>query len=552
MPRHKPRPKANRTRSKTSAAASPRERKSGPGLVFALVGALGTDLGHAGSRLEAELARVQYRPQPIRLSELLHGFDRWCDLPSSPIDDQIERHQRAGNELREVTGYRDAMAVLGSAEIRDHRKKMQQAGGEVPVAYLIRSLKRPEEVETLRRIYGSSLFVIAVHAPLQTRIRALSAKIARSRSSSTASEFDDRARKLIERDAEELGTDWGQNLRMTFPEADVIIDATVESEVVAQLERFIRIVFSHPFETPNVSEVAMFHAKAAALCSADLGRQVGAVIANEVGDILASGTNEVPRFGGGHYWAGDRSDSRDFARPTVDSQQRRKEMLRELLDALVREDWLDSDRLKRVGGGLAALTDVLSEKFRNTRLMNVGEFGRTVHAEMAALLDAARRGVVVKGAVLYTTTFPCHNCAKHIVAAGIQRVRFIEPYPESLADELHDDSIVVDPIDRNPNPDKLRFETFVGVTPRRFMEMFSMVKRKDARGKPLQWDPATARPRLPTSTHQLPDLAEGLVLETFWKVLHQKRLTSRESDVREPPGTRVTRSDLKRQRPDGS
>ena len=125
MPRRKPSPKEARTRSKTSAAAS-RERKSGPELVFALVGALGTDLGHAGSRLEAELARVQYQPQPVRLSELLHGFDRWCDLPSSPIDDQIERHERAGNELREVTGYRDAMAVLGSAEIRDHRKKMQQ------------------------------------------------------------------------------------------------------------------------------------------------------------------------------------------------------------------------------------------------------------------------------------------------------------------------------------------------------------------------------------------------------------------------------------------
>ena len=527
MPRGKARRKTERSRPKTHGSNS-KKRKSGPELVFALVAALGTDLGQIGSALEAELARVQYQPQPIRLSELLHGFDRWCDLPSSPIDDRIERHQRAGNELREVTGYRDAMAVLGSAEIRDHRKKMQQAGNDRPVAHVIRSLKRPEEVETLRRIYGSSLFVIAVHAPLQTRVRALAEQIARSRSSSATSGFADRARELIERDAEELGKDWGQNLRMTFPEADVIIDATVESEVSTQIERFIRIVFSHPFETPNVSEVAMFHAKAAALRSADLGRQVGAVIANEVGDILASGTNEVPSFGGGHYWAGDDADSRDFARPTADSQQRRMDILRELLESLVRESWLDSGRLKGLGGGLAALTDVLSDKCRNARLMNLGEFGRTVHAEMAALLDAARRGVAVKGAVLYTTTFPCHNYVKHIVAAGIQRVRFIEPYPESLASELHDDSIVVDPIDRNPNPHKLRFETFVGVTPRRFMEMFSMVKRKDAKGTPLQWDPATARPRLPTSAHHLPDLAEGLVLETFWNALHQKRLTPRE------------------------
>jgi deoxycytidylate deaminase len=44
---------------------------------------------------------------------------------------------------------------------------------------------------------------------------------------------------------------------------------------------------------------------------------------------------------------------------------------------------------------------------------------------MSALLDADRRGVAVQGATLHTTTFPCHNCARHIVGAGIDRVVFI-------------------------------------------------------------------------------------------------------------------------------
>ncbi|MDN3612645.1 hypothetical protein QWZ16_23945 [Vibrio ostreicida] len=26
--------------------------------------------------------------------------------------------------------------------------------------------------------------------------------------------------------------------------------------------------------------------------------------------------------------------------------------------------------------------------------------------------------------------FPCHNCAKHIVASGIKRVVYVEPYPK--------------------------------------------------------------------------------------------------------------------------
>jgi deoxycytidylate deaminase len=543
MPRRQKRRDAPRPRG-TSSSHALGGRRSGPELVFALVGALGTDLDRVGSELETELKRVRYAPYLIRLSELLHGFDRWRDLPSFPLDEQIESHQKAGNELRKVTGYPDAMAVLATAAIQDHRNGAQ-GGSQTPTAYLLRSLKRPEEVDTLRRVYGPSLFVIAVHAPLETRIEVLAEKIARTRSKLVSPKFVDRANELIERDAEELGTKYGQNLRMTFPEADVIIDATEEGQIPRQIQRFIRIVFSHPFETPHVEEIAMFHAKAAALCSADLGRQVGAVIANDVGDILASGTNEVPRFGGGHYWPGDGGDARDFARPTVDSQRRRKKMLQEVLESLDREGWLDSKRLGRFRGGITSLTEELSITFKDTRLMNVGEFGRPVHAEMSALLDAARRGVSVKDADLYTTTFPCHNCAKHIVAAGIKRVRFIEPYPESLADELHDDSIVVDPVQRDRDSGRLCFETFVGVAPRRFIESFSMVKRKDSSGKPLEWDPAAAQPRLPAAPPQLPGLAEGAVLDAFERILLEKRLVPQEARTEKGPATRRRKSGSK-------
>lgn len=43
------------------------------------------------------------------------------------------------------------------------------------------------------------------------------------------------------------------------------------------------------------------------------------------------------------------------------------------------------------------------------------------------------------GCEMFTTTFPCHICAKHIIAAGIKAVYYIEPYEKSLAIELHDD-----------------------------------------------------------------------------------------------------------------
>lgn len=46
----------------------------------------------------------------------------------------------------------------------------------------------------------------------------------------------------------------------------------------------------------------------------------------------------------------------------------------------------------------------------------------TEHAERNALYFAAERGVVLKGCVLYATMFPCADCARGIIRAGLVRV----------------------------------------------------------------------------------------------------------------------------------
>jgi tRNA(Arg) A34 adenosine deaminase TadA len=83
----------------------------------------------------------------------------------------------------------------------------------------------------------------------------------------------------------------------------------------------------------------------------------------------------------------------------------------------------------------------LARELRRTRIGGLLEFSRAVHAEMDALLSAARKGVSVVGTRLFVTTFPCHYCARHLVAAGVDEVQYIEPYPKSRALALHDDSI---------------------------------------------------------------------------------------------------------------
>jgi deoxycytidylate deaminase len=129
----------------------------------------------------------------------------------------------------------------------------------------------------------------------------------------------------------------------------------------------------------------------------------------------------------------------------------------------------------------------------------ITEFGRSVHAEMEALLACTRSGRSVRGAVLYATTFPCHNCTRHIIAAGISKVIYIEPYAKSRASDLHPDAISVDREEKG----KVPFIPFVGVGPRRYFDLFSLglstgyqIERKKA-GKLVQWERATAAVRLP-------------------------------------------------------
>lgn len=139
------------------------------------------------------------------------------------------------------------------------------------------------------------------------------------------------------------------------------------------------------------------------------------------------------------------------------------------------------------------LSDASTHGLPESQVMDILEFGRIIHAEMSALCDAARRGLSVGGATIYTTTFPCHMCAKHIVASGIMRVVYLEPYAKSYASDLHSDSIQVEPAG---GVDKVVFEPFIGVSPFRYRELFEKGKRKYSGGLAKKWDREPGQPMI--------------------------------------------------------
>jgi len=57
-------------------------------------------------------------------------------------------------------------------------------------------------------------------------------------------------------------------------------------------------------------------------------------------------------------------------------------------------------------------------------MMEAGHCVATVHAEANAILQAARNGVRIEGAEIYTTASPCWNCFKMIANSGIHRIYY--------------------------------------------------------------------------------------------------------------------------------
>jgi len=133
------------------------------------------------------------------------------------------------------------------------------------------------------------------------------------------------------------------------------------------------------------------------------------------------------------------------------------------------------------------------------------EYSRAIHAEMNTLLSAARNGISPVGASLYCTTYPCHGCARHLVAAGILRVYYIEPYVKSLATELHSDSISTElgsAQGEQSHPTHMVVVPFTGVGPRMYEDFFA--KRTDLKRADGSYDPPDRK--LPAQAVRLREL----------------------------------------------
>jgi deoxycytidylate deaminase len=342
----------------------------------------------------------------------------------------------------------------------------------------------------MRDTYGRKFVLVSVYLSESDRLEEIAHKIQQHDTiPRTRDERLDFARKLIKKDHYERDDGYGQRVEEVFHMGDVFVPGKGETKIQYTVSRFVNAFFGSTKISPNKYEYGMYMAAAASLRSADLSRQVGAAIFTKDGEVVALGCNEVPKPRGGTYWdEADADPQRDIDRGIDANHKRKQQILHDLVDRLSKLNFLKSQEPSdEIVSGLLE-----HETIRESQLLDIIEFGRIVHAEMNAVTDAARLGRTTEGAILFCTTFPCHMCAKHIVSAGIDKVVFLEPYPKSYAEELHADAITFDPAVNN----KVLFEPFIGLSPRRYRDIFEKGKRKDGHGHAKDWIEDVPRPRV--------------------------------------------------------
>lgn len=476
--------------------------------VFAVVGHVGSGTSEVAQLLQSVLAHPSGGGFD---AEILKARDELRKLASAEAtlagikEDTVEyahRLQDLGDSLRQA-GDHAAVAralILRIREVRARKCNVDDFGDRpvvpdgTPRAYILDSIRHPAEVELLRNVYQSAFVLVGVVCDEDVRLQRINRKYSDA--------GNKRAREFMQRDAK-ASERYGQRVSDAFHLADIFLDNSTDRNtpsgdenehwtIPEALRRLVKIITHAAVVRPTPAETAMHAAHGAQIRSACLSRQVGAALIDGRGNIVSTGTNEVPQAGGGVYGEDlDGDPAHDhrcaYKNKHCSSTREQNELIGELVEQLNRHK------------ALAMPPDMVAGILNDSRLRQLLEFSRAVHAEMDALLRAARQGKSTVGTRMFVTTYPCHYCARHIVAAGVDEVQYIEPYPKSRATRLHSDAITSEPVGWTPPSREgfqVLFRPFVGVAPRLYRRAFLKDRdlKDDATGAMHLGDPAWATP----------------------------------------------------------
>lgn len=443
-------------------------------LVIGLAGPYGAGC----SSVAGDLVKI-FREYPGCVAEKFHVasmirgvyeelFGKKLDLPSEGPE-RRRLLQKAGTALRLIDP--DFVGSMIGYLIADRGEELEKAGRAPLQVFIVDSLKNEHDYLVLRRIFGSEFSFVFVTADPDSRWHR---QREHKQWPNERAAFDERDQVDSDESslAPEVGSAGQQVRRLAWLADYHIVNHGNRETLTRRAARFVDLLMGDSKNQPTLDERSMHLAYSASNRSFCLSRQVGAALLDGRGNVIGLGHNDVPRVGGGLYSQEDgEKDSRCYLigdrKCRNDTEKERR--FSQLDDCIGKTLNLD-----------ASAKAATKKAVRGSTFRDATEFCRAIHAEMEAILSAARTGAAstVNG-TLYVTTQPCHNCAKHIVGAGIRRVVYIEPYPKSLADLLHSDAVRLGAGRVLADGEMVVFAPYEGVAPARYHDFFALIgKRK--------------------------------------------------------------------------
>ncbi len=456
--------------------------------------------------------KYNYDVVPLKLSKYIDNYkiNDFEALPGKTTAySNLKYKINEGNRIRLKYKNNSVLAELAIQEI--HLSRLEENKVKEPEkldpttfksvrrCYIIDSIKNKEELLLLRRIYTKNFFQFSIFSPVDERVKTLRKKDLSPSEVENIVEIDD-----FEND------NHGQNVRGTFTLGDFFLrvaDSNLE-ELDLKIERFLHLIFESEIITPSIEETAMYSAKSAAGNSACLSRQVGASITDESGELISTGWNDVPKFGGNLYRENVPNDMRCKIKGYCSNDTQKDILVNKVIESIRKDDDLKSILHDKEGEVSLEIINNLKTSLRKSKIKDLIEFSRSVHAEMHAIIAGSQMsGSKMINGKLFCTTYPCHNCARHIIVAGIKEVYYIEPYVKSLCLTLHEDAITED----EKSSGKVRILVFDGVAPRNYLTFFTNFVERKKNGKLIPIDFETIKPKISKSLQALPTLEQQAI-----------------------------------------
>jgi len=91
-----------------------------------------------------------------------------------------------------------------------------------------------------------------------------------------------------------------------------------------------------------------------------------------------------------------------------------------------------------------------SEHWNDEYTKDHHEWSKTyeIHAEMNALIWAARKGISIEGGTIYVTLEPCSECSKNLIAAGIKKIIYDKAYEHTnsnvISKFIKDNGVIIE------------------------------------------------------------------------------------------------------------